>query len=114
MGFIRRLPHGLVEAFKATLEEALVADFLIHVLDITTPNLAAHHTTTLGVLKELGADEKRILTVFNKVDRATEADIHRARLLVPDGLLVSARSGLNLDGLIDHCIELIADEFGST
>ena len=114
VGFIRRLPHGLVEAFKATLEEALVADFLIHVLDITTPNLAAHHTTTLGVLKELGADEKRILTVFNKVDRATEADIHRARLLVPDGLLVSARSGLNLDGLIDHCIELIADEFGST
>src|SRR3954471_11035138 len=67
VGFIRRLPHGLIEAFKATLEEALVANFLIHVLDVTAPNLAAHHETTMSVLKELGADEgKRILTVFNK------------------------------------------------
>ncbi|MBW8780328.1 MAG: GTPase HflX [Verrucomicrobia bacterium] len=114
VGFIRRLPHGLVEAFKATLEEALVADFLIHVLDVTAPNLPAHHETTLNVLKELGAEDKRILTVFNKVDLATEADLNRARLLAPDALLLSARSGLGLDTLIDHCLELIADEFGST
>jgi len=114
VGFIRRLPHGLVEAFKATLEEALVANFLIHVLDVTAPNLAAHHETTMSVLKELGADEgKRILTVFNKVDAATEAQLNIARLLDSDGIFVSARTGAGLDGLVDRCLELIADAFNS-
>ena len=113
VGFIRRLPHGLVEAFKATLEEAMVANFLIHVLDVTTPNLAAHHTTTLSVLKELGAEGKRILTVFNKVDAATEAQLNTARLLDAEGVFVSAHTGQGLDQLVDHCLELIADAFGS-
>ena len=113
VGFIRRLPHGLVEAFKATLEEAMVANFLIHVLDVTTPNLAAHHTTTLSVLKELGAEGKRILTVFNKVDAATEAQLNTARLLDAEGIFVSAHTGQGLDLLVDHCLELIADAFGS-
>ena len=113
VGFIRRLPHGLVEAFKATLEEALVANFLIHVLDVTAPNVAAHHETTMAVLKELGADGKRILTVFNKVDAATEAQLNTAHLLDPDGIFISARSGQGLDALIDQCLELIADSFGS-
>jgi GTPase len=112
VGFIRRLPHGLVEAFKATLEEALVADFLIHVLDVTAPNVAAHHATTLGVLRELGADEKRMLTVFNKVDAADEAQVLRARSLAPDGIFLSARSGEGLPALVDQCLELIADAFG--
>jgi GTPase len=114
VGFIRRLPHGLVEAFKATLEEALVANFLIHVLDVTATNLAAHHETTLSVLKELGADEgKRILTVFNKVDIATEAQINTARLLDPEAIFVSAHTGKDLEALVDRCLELIADAFGS-
>ena len=77
VGFIRRLPHGLVEAFKATLEEVVVADFLIHVLDVTNPNVARHHATTLGVLAELGADRKTIINVFNKID---VADACRARV----------------------------------
>ncbi|HWA87889.1 MAG TPA: GTPase HflX, partial [Opitutus sp.] len=50
VGFIRRLPHGLVEAFKATLEEVVVADFLLHVLDVTNPDFEKHHATTMGVL----------------------------------------------------------------
>lgn len=69
VGFVRRLPHDLVEAFKATLEEAVVADFLIHVLDVTSPEVDAHRETTLQVLKELGAEGKRILTVYNKIDQ---------------------------------------------
>jgi GTP-binding protein HflX len=112
VGFIRRLPHGLVEAFKATLEEAIVADFLIHVLDVTAPNVAAHHATTLGVLGELGADAKRMITVFNKVDAADEAHLLRARALAPDGIFLSARSGEGLPQLVDQCLELIADAFG--
>ena len=114
VGFIRRLPHGLVEAFKATLEEVVVADFLIHVLDVTNPNVEQHHATTLGVLAELGAADKRILTVFNKIDAATEAQIRAARQLVPDSLFVSAHTRAGLEELETRCVELIADSFGAT
>src|SRR5213079_1232888 len=58
VGFIRRLPHGLVDAFKATLEEVVVADFLVHVIDVANPNFEEHHTTTLAVLAELGAVDR--------------------------------------------------------
>lgn len=109
VGFIRRLPHGLVEAFKATLEEVVVADFLIHVLDVSNPNVAHHHETTLSVLKELQADEKRIITVFNKIDAVENGAINRAQHLDRDALYLSARTGAGLDQLIDRCLELIAD-----
>ena len=114
VGFIRRLPHGLVEAFKATLEEVVVADFLIHVLDVTNPNVAQHHATTMAVLSELGAAEKTIVTVFNKIDIADGAMVRRARQLVPDALFLSAHTGKGLDQLEARCIELIAHTLGST
>ncbi len=68
VGFVRRLPHRLVEAFKATLEEAIVSDFLIHVVDGSSPDAERHLQTTLAVLQELGADTKRVITVLNKMD----------------------------------------------
>jgi GTP-binding protein HflX len=114
VGFIRRLPHGLVEAFKATLEEVVVADFLVHVLDVTNPNIEQHHATTLSVLGELGAVDKTIVTVFNKVDAATPAMIRRAKQLVPDALFVSAHTKAGLDALENRCLELIADALGET
>jgi GTPase len=114
VGFIRRLPHGLVEAFKATLEEVIVADFLIHVLDVTSPHLEKHHATTLGVMTELGADQKTIVTVFNKDDIATDEMRARARRLVRDGLFLSAATGEGISGLEQRCAELIADQFATT
>lgn len=114
VGFIRRLPHGLVEAFKATLEEVVVADFLVHVIDVTNPNFEQHHATTLSVLAELGAGEKTIVTVFNKVDAATPEMIQHAKRLVPDGLFVSARTRAGLDTLESRCLELIADAMSGT
>ena len=113
VGFIRRLPHGLVEAFKATLEEVIVAGFLIHVLDVTNPHLEKHHATTLSVLRELGADEKTIITVFNKNDAATEEMRGRARQLARDGIFLSALTGEGVSLLEDRCAELIADQFAS-
>jgi GTP-binding protein HflX len=110
VGFIRRLPHDLVEAFKATLEEVIVADFLIHVLDVTNPNVARHHATTLGVLAELGADRKTIIDVFNKTDIADPAAIETARILSPGALFVSAKTGAGLDRLLEHCAASIARE----
>jgi len=114
VGFIRRLPHGLVEAFKATLEEVVVADFLIHVLDVTNPDAAQHRATTLGVLAELGADHKTIITVFNKIDLAEPAMLESARLQDRAALLISAKTGAGIEALIDHCTTLIGREFGTT
>lgn len=114
VGFIRRLPHGLVEAFKATLEEVVVADFLLHVLDITNPNFEKHHETTLNVLTELGAEKKTIVTVFNKVDTATDEMRTRALRLARDGLFVSALTGDGIDLIEQRCAELIADAYGTT
>ena len=114
VGFIRRLPHGLVEAFKATLEEVVVADFLIHVLDVTNPNFEHHHGTTLSVLAELGAADTTIVTVFNKIDAAVPEMLTRARRLCPDALFVSARTRAGLDTLESRSLELITDALGST
>jgi len=113
VGFIRRLPHGLVEAFKATLEEVLVADFLIHVIDITSPHFEKHRETTLSVLAELGAGDCPVVNVFNKVDLANAAEIRAARQAVPDALLVSARTGAGIPALEERCREMIADSFGT-
>ena len=114
VGFIRRLPHGLIEAFKATLEEVVIADFLIHVLDVTSPHFEHHHATTLGVLAELGAAGRPIITVFNKVDAATPAMLARARQLEPGALLVSARSREGLEALEERCLERIAEAHAVT
>jgi GTP-binding protein HflX len=114
VGFIRRLPHNLVEAFKATLEEVVVADFLVHVIDVTNPNFEQHHATTLSVLGELGAADRTTVTVFNKTDAADKAMIAHARKLVPDALFVSALTGAGLDALEARCLELIAEAHAST
>ena len=114
VGFIRRLPHDLVDAFKATLEEVVVADFLIHVVDVTNPNFEQHHATTLAVLDELGAADQTIVTVFNKIDAADPAMLARARKLVPGALFVSALTREGLDLLEARCLELIAEAHAST
>ena len=113
VGFIRRLPHRLVESFKATLEEVVMSDFLIHVLDVTSPHGAKHKETTLGVLAELGAGDKPVITVFNKIDAATPAQLRAARQLVPEALGVSARTGAGLAELGERCRELIAGSFNA-
>jgi GTP-binding protein HflX len=113
VGFIRRLPHGLVEAFKATLEEVLVADFLIHVVDVTSPHFEKQRETTLSVLAELGAGDRPVLNVLNKVDLADEAEIRAARQAVPDALFVSARTGKGIAALMDRCREMVAHSLGT-
>ena len=106
VGFIRRLPHRLVEAFKATLEETVVADFLIHVLDLTNPQVEKHLEATLSVLGELGADTKRTITVFNKCDAARPETVELARARHPDAVFISALTGSGIDRLLARCGEL--------
>ncbi|MEM6911886.1 MAG: GTPase HflX [Verrucomicrobiota bacterium] len=102
VGFVRNLPHRLVEAFKATLEEAVLADFLVHVLDASDARVREFHETTLEVLAGLGAGEKPIVTVLNKVDRLRSAQ-ERAALEneFPEALFLSAKTGEGLD-LLHH------------
>jgi GTP-binding protein HflX len=110
VGFIRRLPHRLVEAFKATLEEVVVADFLLHVLDVTSPHVAQHHATTLAVLGELGASDKPMLTVFNKIDVADPHELALLRARHPEALFVSAVTGAGLEDLLRRCAEHATDD----
>lgn len=79
VGFIRNLPHRLIEAFKSTLEEAVLADFLIQVVDASDPEAMRHYATTLEVLKELGAEGKPMFVLWNKVDLIPSGE-RKARL----------------------------------
>ncbi len=110
VGFIRRLPHRLVEAFKATLEEVVLSDFLIHVLDATNPNVEQHHATTLEVLGELGAAGKPMITAFNKVDATDANTLVHLRARHPEAQFISAHSGEGLDVLLRHCEALALDD----
>jgi len=110
VGFVRNLPHHLVEAFKATLEEALLADFLVHVLDASHPRVYDFYRTTMKVLEELGADSKKMITVLNKVDRITDESIfHALRLHFPEAVFLSARSGKSLDDLLHRMADMLVD-----
>ncbi|MCL1812460.1 MAG: GTPase HflX [Treponema sp.] len=75
VGFIRRLPHNLVDAFKSTLEEVCQADILIHVLDASDPSWKEHSGTVQGQLKELGAENIPLITVLNKADLLTTEEL---------------------------------------
>jgi GTPase len=111
VGFVRRLPHGLIEAFKATLEEVVVSDFLIHVVDASSPEADKHLATTLSVLGELGADKKRMITVFNKIDRCEDpALLDRIRVEHPDALRLSAATGEGIGALLERMAEALAED----
>ncbi len=93
VGFIRKLPHTLISAFRSTLEEATLADVLVIVSDGASPDMAAQHDTVEQVLEELGATEQKRIEVINKCD---EADPPPA---FPGAILISAKTGAGLDDL---------------
>jgi len=109
VGFIRKLPHLLIEAFKSTLEETALADFLIELIDASCSHIDDHHQTTRRVLAEIGAGKKHVLTVLNKIDLLPDP-IARRRLQrrFPGSVLVSAQTGEGLD----EFVQTLADELG--
>ena len=112
VGFVRNLPHRLVNAFKATLEEAVVSNFLIHVLDVNSPEIEAHAKTTLSVLHGLGADEKKIITVFNKIDDLWSEDIRLTlSFRYPEALFVSAHTGEGIPELLERIEAIVESDF---
>jgi GTP-binding protein HflX len=108
VGFVRRLPHRLVEAFKATLEEAVQADFLVHVIDLGSPERDKHAETTLQVLTEIGAGDRPVITVLNKADLCDEVERAQALAAYPDAKLVSTKTGEGLPALLQRLEECAA------
>ena len=99
VGFIRKLPHTLIAAFRSTLEAAVHDDVLLHLIDVSHPLAEEHAETTYQLLKELEADEETIVTVLNKIDRCQDRKmIDRIRIRYPKTVLISA---LNRTGFED-------------
>jgi len=96
VGFIAKLPHHLVNAFHATLEELEYADLLLHVIDVSDPNLEKHIAVVDRLIRKLAKPETPVLRVYNKADRVYLDDIPRSR----DSVAISAKKGINMDGLL--------------
>ncbi len=111
VGFIRKLPHDLVEAFKATLEEVVEADVLLHVIDVSHPAVDRQIEAVEAVLKELGALEKPVLHVLNKIDMPdTEPVQLRIAARLQPCISVSARTGQGVDVLRDALLDILHRE----
>ncbi len=110
VGFLRNLPHTLIESFKATLEEVSEADLLIHVVDLSHPRVDEQIEAVHAVLKELRADGKQTLLVLNKVDALASQDIVEAyRNRFPRSVAISARTGEGVANLV----QTLQDEISS-
>lgn len=106
VGFIRKLPHNLVDAFRSTLEEAGYADYIIHVVDASDQNRTQHMKVVYDTLDMLGIENKKILTLFNKIDKLDDPD-DKLGLIDKRAfrtLGISAKENINLDG-ISKCID---------
>ncbi|MCL2880442.1 MAG: GTPase HflX [Treponema sp.] len=101
VGFIRRLPHSLIKAFRSTLEEATLADLLIHVLDASEPEIDTFYHTTLAVLEELGVKNIPMITVLNKIDRlkTDTEEIESLLTRFPDSIITSVKNRIGLEEL---------------
>ena len=108
VGFLKKLPHHLVAAFKATLEEVAEADLLLHIVDVAHPEAESQIDAVDEVLKELGALERPTLMLFNKIDLLEEeGHIQLFQSKYPDSLAISAQNGAGLEALK----ELLAERF---
>ena len=112
VGFVRNLPHRLVEAFKATLEEAVLSDFLIHVLDASALEIYAFYETTLAVLNELNAADKPTVIVLNKIDLIADDEdrLHELKSHFDDSaVFVSLTTGEGVPELINRLADMMVD-----
>ncbi len=105
VGFIQKLPHELVDAFRSTLSEVREADLIVKVVDISDENMQRQMRAVDTVLDEIGAGETRALVVFNKLDLASSEKIRDVMRIYPHSVLVSARTGEGIDALVARIAE---------
>ncbi len=104
VGFLNELPHHLIESFKATLEEVMYADVLLHIVDISHPKAKEMEKAVFGVLAELGAEEKPMITALNKIDMVSENEVRRLTREFKDAIPISALKKMNFQDLIDKIV----------
>lgn len=109
VGFIRKLPHHLVEAFKGTLEEAKYADILIHVVDTSNPQMEVQMHVVYETLRQLGVEGKPIITVFNKIDKLPERRNFRD-FKADYSIMASAKTGEGMDEVKAALEEILRDQ----
>ncbi|KAF3362776.1 GTPase HflX [Chlamydiales bacterium STE3] len=111
VGFIRKLPHLLVAAFKSTLEEAIQTDILLHLVDVSHPMAEEQAQTTFEVLKELNAENKPVITVLNKIDQCTDRmKVQRLKMTYPHTVDISALKHLGFDALQEKMVAELAKQ----
>ncbi len=106
VGFIRKLPHHLVEAFKSTLEEAKYADIIIHVVDASNPQMDTQMHVVYETLRQLGVEDRPVITLFNKQDKL-ETQVRQRDFQADYSILTSAKTGQGLDELKAALLEII-------
>ncbi|MBU0694488.1 MAG: GTPase HflX [Candidatus Omnitrophica bacterium] len=105
VGFLYKLPHSLIEAFKATLEELNYADLLIHIIDAASPDITRLMKSVNSILKELNLTSKPTLLVFNKIDDLSQSELDELKNDYPQGIFISALRRENLDFLKEKIYE---------
>ena len=108
VGFIRNLPTHLVAAFRSTLEEVTFSDFIMHVVDVSHSNWEIQHGAVIETLESLGAGEKPVLTVFNKIDMVTDPFLRR-RLVAewPHSVAISASKGTGIEDFMRAIVDMV-------
>lgn len=109
VGFVRKLPHDLIEAFKSTLEEVSFSDLIVHVVDCSSETVLEQIKAVENVLKELEAIDKPTLLVLNKCDSATQEQIQKIEEIKKDIKIVkiSAKDKINIDGLLQEIVDIL-------
>ncbi len=114
VGFIRNLPHDLIESFKSTLAEVIEADILLHVVDISSDSYDDQITVVEETLVDIGADSKMVIMVFNKVDKLVDDNkaehIAILKQKYPNSVFISAFKGINMGSLFDKIIDMMHSE----
>jgi len=111
VGFVRDLPHHLIASFRATLEEAIHADLLLHVLDVSHTQAEAQMESVNRVIQEMGCESSDNILLLNKIDRREAKErLDTLKTLYPDSIAISAKNGMGLEVLVDRVIHKIRGE----
>ncbi|TRZ66513.1 GTPase HflX [bacterium] len=115
VGFIKNLPHNLIESFKSTLSEVIESDILLHVIDISNSGFEEQMKVVNDTLKEIKADNKVVINVFNKVDKINDSDyISIIKNKFPGSVFISASRGLNSNSLLESLKKELSKDYKET
>lgn len=112
VGFIKNLPHNLIESFKSTLSEVVESDILLHVIDISNPNFEEQISVVKDTLDEIGAGDRKIISVFNKVDKLNDFELlNHLKEEYPESAFISAYKGLNVESLLSKVKDELSKDY---